>query len=210
MSKERQLWLFERACGSSVSSWESRGDRVICTDFAASGRPYHRAPGNDVTLFKARLSDPTDDIDALKRAVNEEDATVSFHSGPRPTGPARKGCFLTESCCEEVGLSDDCFELTALRRYRGRVLAIRPGGAAETRHDYALAPVLLRALDRDRRKRDLLRLYYTHILPCALLATLGLNEAAHRRYANMMLRLCEQLAPEHVPMVQRISAGRDL
>lgn len=308
MSKERQLWLFNRVCGSSVSSWESTGDRVICTDFAAGGKPESRghlfledkafvvAPGSamadgknigarcelditytdadglkpalecefrydflehqqvrvlaegvkvgefqitqryqgydlgqafkgdsqrmigvrelevvltlkgkDVTLVKARLSDPTEDIGRLKRVVNAEDAMMSFHSGARPAAPARKDCFLTEACCAEVGLPDDCFELTVLRRYRDHVLAVRPGGAAEIRVYYALAPVLLRALGHEQRKRDLLRLYFTHILPCAVLATCGLNGAAHSRYVAMMVRLCERLAPAYLPLVRQVS-----
>lgn len=309
MSRERQLWLFNRVCGSSVSTWESTGDRVICTDFAAGGKPESKghlfledkafviAPGSakvdgedigakcelditytdadgltpalecefrysflehqpvrvladgvkvgefqiiqryqrydlgqafkgdgqrmigvreleviltlkgkDVTLVKARLSDPTEDIGRLKRVVNAEDAMMSFHSGERRRAtPERKGCFLTEACCAEVGLADDCFELAALRRYRDRVLARRPGGAAEIGLYYALAPVLLRALGHEQRKRDLLRLYFTHILPCAVLAACGLNGAAHRRYVSMMVCLCERLAPAYLPLVRRVS-----
>lgn len=306
MSRERQLWLYERACHSSVSSWVSTGGRVICTDFIAAGKTESKghlfledrvfviAPGNavvdgrnigakcelditftaadglnpvlvcefryadlehqlvrvlaegakvgefqvtdryqsydlgpafgwdskrmmavreleviltfhgkDVTLFKAQLSDPTDDIDALKLAVNSEDAIISFHAGQQPTSPApaRKGCFLTEACCAEVGLADDCFELTALRRYRDHVLAASPGGAAEIRLYYALAPILLHALRREPSQRDLLRLYFTHILPCAVLATCGLNGAAHSRYVDMMVRLCERLAPACLPLM---------
>jgi len=308
MSKERQLWLFNRVCGSSVSSWQSTGDRVICTDFAAGGKPeskghlfledkafvimpgsatvdgknigakcelditytaadglnpvlecefrydflehqpvrvladgvavgefritnryqsYDLGPafkwdsqrmigvreleviltlkGKDVTLVKARLSDPTVDIGAMKRAVNEEDAMMSVHSGARPATPARKGCFLTETCCAEVGLPDDCFELTALRRYRDRVLAERPGGTAEISLYYALAPVIVRALRHEQSHFDLLRLYFTHILPCATLAACGLNGAAHRRYVDMMVRLCERLAPAYLPLVRQVS-----
>jgi hypothetical protein len=310
MAKERQLWLYERACHSSVSSWVSTGGRVICTDFIAAGKteskghlfledrafviaPGHavvdgrnigakcelditftvadglnpvlvcefryadleRQPvrvladgakvgefqvtdryqsydlgpafgwdskrmtavrelevilafqGKDVTLFKARLSDPTGDIDALKQAVNSEDAIISFYAGQNPTAPApaRKGCFLTEACCAEVGLADDCFELTALRRYRDHVLAASPGGAAEIRLYYALAPALLGALQAEPSKRHLLRLYYTHILPCAVLAAFGLHGAVHRRYADMMVSLCDRWAPDYLRLVQRVS-----
>jgi hypothetical protein len=161
--------------------------------------------GKTLTLLKARISDPAGHISAMIREVAEQDGLASLSSGNPAAGKGKKSCFLTTACCAEVGLADDCFELTALRRYRDRVLAVSPGGAAEIELYYALAPVLLSGLQRKPSKRDLLRLYYTHILPCALLAMCGLNGAAHRRYVDMMVRLCGRLAPAYLPLVQGVS-----
>ena len=161
--------------------------------------------GKTATLLKARISDPAGHISAAIREVAELDGLASLSSGNPAAGRGKKNCFLTTACCVEVGLADDCFELTALRRYRDRVLARRPGGAAEIELYYALAPVLLRALAPEPRKRDLLRLYFTHILPCAVLAACGLNGAAHRRYVDMMVRLCERRAPAYLPLVRQVS-----
>jgi hypothetical protein len=60
-----------------------------------------------------------------------------------------EGCFITTACCETLGLSDDCFELRTLRRYRDTVLAKRPGGGYRTY--YQPAPILAR-LPRRRRE----------------------------------------------------------
>lgn len=316
MSKERQRWLFARACEASVSSWEGGGDWIVCTGFAGGGTPAAKghlfladsaitagaiaaapgktikdaaaaagalcelditytdsagvqpvlvceflrpdlakqqlrvladglivarftptakvetfalapafggdgrrmaalrelevvlvAGGKKVTLLKARVSALKDGISAMIREVNDQDALASLSSGNPASRRPEKSCFLTEACCAAVGLPDDCFELTALRRYRDRVLAPSPGGAAEIGLYYALAPVLLPALRRERGGRTLLRLYFTHILPCALLATLGLNGAVHRRYRDMMVRLCARLAPAWLPLVQRSTAS---
>lgn len=307
MSKERQRWLFARACEASVSSWGGVGDWIVCTGFVGDGTPASKghvflsdkalvsglgktiksgneagavcelditytesagvrpvlvceflraglaqqqvrvlangavvarftptAPiqtfelgpafgsdgkrmaavrelevilssgGKDVTLLKARISDPAGHISAAIREVTEQDGLASLSSGNPAAGRGKKSCFLTEACCAEVGLADDCFELTALRRYRDRVLARRPSGAAEIGLYYALAPVLLRALGHEPRKRDLLRLYFTHILPCAVFAACGLNGTAHRRYVAMMVRLCERLAPAYLPLVRQV------
>jgi len=309
MSKERQRWLFARACEASVSTWSGIGDWIVCTGFVGDGTPAGKghiflsdqalvsglgktiksgneagaicelditytesagvlpvlvceflrtdlpnqqvrvladgavvarftptAPiqtfelgpafgsdrtrmaavrelkvifssgGKDVTLLEARISDPSGHISAMIREVAEQDGLASLSSGNPAAGRGKKTCFLTSACCAEVGLADDCFELTALRRYRDRVLAVSPGGAAEIELYYALAPVLLRALRRERSKRALLRLYFTHILPCAVFATLGLHEATHRRYVDMMVRLCGRLAPAYLPLVQRVSS----
>lgn len=310
MSKERQRWLFARACDSSVSTWEGGGDWVLCTGFAGDGTPagkghlfladraiaagpgktikdastagavceldityvesagvrpvlvceflgadlakqqiriladgadvarftptakverYELAPafggdgrrmaalrnieviltigGKSVTLLKARVSDLRAGISTMIRAVNDQDALAALAAPAPGSRRPEKSCFLTEACCAMVGLPDDCFELTALRRYRDRVLAPSPGGAAEVGLYYALAPVLLPVLRRERDGRTLLRLYFTHILPCALLATLGLNGAVHRRYRDMLVRLCARLAPAWLPLVQRATAS---
>jgi hypothetical protein len=98
----------------------------------------------------------------------------------------KQDCFLTTACCELIGLADDCFELRTLRRYRDEVLATSPGGRDDIERYYALAPAILASMRRNKRERELLRLYFTHILPSALLSYLGLNRAARRLYTHMM------------------------
>jgi hypothetical protein len=101
---------------------------------------------------------------------------------PQPSG----GCFITTACCQIVGLSDDCFELRMLRRYRDRVLSRTPDGQRDVERYYATAPAILDSMRGERRERELLTLYFTHILPSALLASLGFDRAARRLYTHMM------------------------
>ncbi len=58
---------------------------------------------------------------ALDWAVQRKDELAKSFDEDKCTPPAQ-GCFLTTACCEVLGLSDDCFELRTLRRYRDRVL----------------------------------------------------------------------------------------
>ena len=58
---------------------------------------------------------------ALDWAVQRKDELAKSFDEKKCTPPAQ-GCFLTTACCEVLGLSDDCFELRTLRRYRDRVL----------------------------------------------------------------------------------------
>jgi hypothetical protein len=118
--------------------------------------------------------------------------------GMRPTtayvpqqGTSQPGnCFLTTACCELVGLPDDCFELSVLRRDRDTVLPALPGGRAEAALYYALAPAILSGLHGRGRGRRLLPLYFTHILPCVAMAWLGFGDLTRRRYRDMLVRLC--------------------
>jgi hypothetical protein len=106
-----------------------------------------------------------------------------------------KGCFLTASCCGLVGLADDCFELSTLRRYRDEVLAEMPNGRRDIRFYYVLAPAILDSIRRHGHERELLVVYFTHVLPSAVLAWLGLNRSARWHYRRMMQMLCRRHSP---------------
>ena len=107
-----------------------------------------------------------------------------------------EGCFISTACCEVLGLGDDCFELSALRRYRDEVLAERQGGAAAIALYYQLAPLILARLPQDARKERLSKVYARYILPAALAAQLGRNTQAYRLYARMLEDLACEFAPE--------------
>ncbi|MEI9905996.1 MAG: CFI-box-CTERM domain-containing protein [Asticcacaulis sp.] len=95
---------------------------------------------------------------------------------------------------ETLGLSDDCWELHTLRRFRDGPLAQTPQGRALTTRYYAHAPRLVAGINRRAdAARVWLRAYWTHILPCAVLASLSLHGAAVSHYTGLFARL-ERLA----------------
>jgi hypothetical protein len=96
-------------------------------------------------------------------------------------------CFLTTACCNVVGLADDCWELATLRRFRDGWMSTFPAGRADVARYYAEAPAVAERLSStlDGRRR-LLGLYWRVIVPCALMARLGLNAGAYRLYRRMM------------------------
>ena len=53
------------------------------------------------------------------------------------------GCYLTSACVEAMQKSDDCFELTTLRRFRDEWLANQPGGKEEIEEYYRIAPEIV-------------------------------------------------------------------
>lgn len=99
-------------------------------------------------------------------------------------------CFLTTAACSVVGLSDDCWELTQLRRFRDGFMAGFAEGRADIERYYRNAPAVAERLMASATGRArLLKLYWTVIMPCAVMARLGLNRAAYRRYRTMMVDL---------------------
>ena len=98
-------------------------------------------------------------------------------------------CFMTTACCLEIGLSDNCFELTTMRRFRDEGLAHMPGGWNEIARYYESAPKILKEMRRLGDSHRLISFYMTHILPSAILAHLGFYRFTHALYADLMRRL---------------------
>lgn len=135
----------------------------------------------------------------LRKALDwasERQGTLAASYESKACTPPAEGCFLTTACCEVLGLTDDCFELQALRRYRDQVLASMPGGSEAIAVYYRVAPSILERLPKEQRVRRLLALYARFILPSAIAAWLGCNRLAYRLYARMMRDLTRDFAPE--------------
>lgn len=139
------------------------------------------------------------DCETLRKALDwasERQAALAEQYAEEKCIPP-EGCFITTACCEVLGLDDNCFELRALRRYRDRVLAERPGGAAAIALYYELAPLILARLPDAARRPLLLSVYARYILPSALATQLGLDALAYRLYVRMLEGLARNFVPEH-------------
>jgi hypothetical protein len=128
--------------------------------------------------------------------ASERKEALAALAGEDKCTPPEGGCFITTACCETLGLGDDCFELSALRRYRDEVLARQPGGTAAIACYYQLAPLILARLPQAARRERLSGVYARYILPAALAARLGRNALAYRLYARMLESLAVEFAPE--------------
>jgi hypothetical protein len=137
---------------------------------------------------------------ALDWAREKKDALARSFDAKECTPPPQ-GCFMTTACCGILGLGDDCFELTALRRYRDRVLVARPDGGAAVAAYYAIAPTVLARLAATDPSPRLMSTYARFILPSAIAARLGLNRLAYRLYRRMMRELTHEFAPELLPLL---------
>ncbi len=100
------------------------------------------------------------------------------------------GCFFTTAASLTLGLGDDCWELRTLRRLRDGPLSQTADGRALTARYYLEAPHLVAAIDRRADAATVwLRSYWSHVLPCAVLAHLGLNRAAVAHYSRLFAKL---------------------
>jgi hypothetical protein len=139
------------------------------------------------------------DCESLRKALDwaaQRQTELATEYADQKCTPPEGACFITTTTCEVLGLDEDCFELTALRRYRDNVLAERPGGLREIARYYEIAPLILARLPERTRQARLLTLYWRVILPAAIAAHLGLDALAYRLYRRMVDRLTRELAPE--------------
>lgn len=104
------------------------------------------------------------------------------------------GCFLTSACVEAMGLADDCYELTVLRRFRDTYLQSRAEGGALIRKYYEAAPEIVRKI---KRKSDCgaiwQEIYREMVQPCVLLIEKGRYEEALEYYKNKTERLMREM-----------------
>lgn len=153
--------------------------------------------GTEYTVFEAPLDGTAEALAAMKVVPDHNYHVRGIGRPPPGQSSSQPGpCYLTTACCGLVGLDDDCFELTALRAFRDRVMAPTERGRREIARYYEIAPLILAEMRRRGEERRLLGLYFTHILPAAVLARLGFTRPPWRLYAGMTRRLMARYLPE--------------
>ena len=87
-------------------------------------------------------------IDDFTETDTESKARHDADDGKYDPPEEKSGCFITTACVAAAGLSDNCHELTILRRFRDTYVASLPDGSALISDYYTTAPQILRAIDR--------------------------------------------------------------
>ncbi|HZP09899.1 CFI-box-CTERM domain-containing protein [Methyloceanibacter sp.] len=191
----------EPLCGNCTDIFDNKVSIVLPLATA----PLFRESANMQILVK--MGDKEEchlklDCESLRKALDwaaQRQSELAAQYDEQKCTPPESGCFITTAACEVLGLDDDCFELTILRRYRDEVLAKRPGGEVEIARYYAIAPLILARMPESTRRARLLGLYARFILPAALAAHFGLNALAYRLYRRMVAGLARDFAPELKP-----------
>jgi len=95
-------------------------------------------------------------------------------------------CFFTTAAVGTVGLSDDCWELQTLRAFRDGALAGTEAGRSLIVRYYDEAPRLVAGINARADARDVwLHAYRSYVLPCAVMAKMGLHDRAIRHYVRL-------------------------
>lgn len=174
---------FEPAIETTIHQALMR-DEGFSAKLIAGGKVYS-AVEPDTTKYVALIATLADAMDEARR-MDAETQCTAVDDGLQ----SFDDCFLTSACCAVLGLTDDCWELATLRRFRDGYMQGFAEGRADIGRYYAEAPAIAQGLVSSAEgRRRLLGLYWRTILPAVVLARLGLNRTAHAVYRRMMLDL---------------------
>ena len=182
-------WLMERveAWFRDQKGWKLRASRnnlrdrtkitvaiflipTACRCAPVIGRAFSEALREEWT---ARFPESTFEL------TTYEELTAGFKKNPL--------CFVTTAVCEFLGEPNDGPMLTDFRSFRDGYLRQQPGGEAEIREYYDVAPGIVMRIDCcEDRTRIYPELYRRYLKPCREALKAGDNARCHAVYRQMM------------------------
>lgn len=109
-----------------------------------------------------------------------------------------RACYITTAICEKDGLPDDCEILQTFRAFRDGYVAAHPSGPDLVREYYADAPDMLRLLDADVARNQVLeQLRDDYLMPAYHCIKRGENAAALAIYITMVASLKHYVGFNH-------------
>ena len=108
------------------------------------------------------------------------------------SGGFKKGifCYITTAVCRSLDKPDDCYELTALRRYRDDYLLMSDGGRELVEEYYNIAPTIVKRINREKNPGEIYRgIWQEYLRPCIRLIEENRNEECREVYSRMVRRL---------------------
>ena len=107
------------------------------------------------------------------------------------------GCYITSAVCSAMNRADDCYELSAFRKFRDDYLLEQPDGDGLIREYYETAPKIVKAIDEsDDAEQIYCQIWEHYLLPCLEEIEAGENEACKKRYAEMVRELEQEFLTE--------------
>ena len=107
-------------------------------------------------------------------------------------GGFKKGifCYITTAVCRSLDKPDDCYELTALRRYRDDYLLMSDGGRELVEEYYNIAPTIVKRINREKNPGEIYRgIWQEYLRPCIRLIEENRNEECREVYSRMVRKL---------------------
>ena len=112
-------------------------------------------------------------------------------------GFRKKLCFITTAVCRRQGKGDDCYELTAFRRFRDRELLPTAEGAALVEEYYRLAPAIVTTVELCADSAAVYDgIYRDYLLPCLRLLERGDSAGCRDKYVEMVRYLERTFLPQ--------------
>ena len=99
----------------------------------------------------------------------------------------KEACFITTAICNSFGKSDDCFELTAFRKFRDTWLVAQPDGKTLIAEYYAIAPRIVENINHlVNAKKIYETIWQKYLAPCLKFIERGDNLSCKQKYIEMV------------------------
>lgn len=140
-----------------------------------------------VYIESTLLIEKTYNLDGFAKDYNKSLKILNYEKNRKESKQCEPGCFISTAVCEHIGLTDDCWELRSLRKYRDEVLSHEEEGSVLIERYYAAAPSIVAAIQASKHSKKILNsLYWRYILPCSVLVRLKLYSQSKKRYKRMI------------------------
>lgn len=112
-------------------------------------------------------------------------------------GFQKKLCYITSAVCRVQGKADDCYELTAFRRFRDQVMLASENGRALVEEYYRLAPAIVTSVGLCQDEAAVYSsVYQDYLLPCLTLLEQGDNTGCRDKYVEMVRYMEKAYLPQ--------------
>lgn len=112
-------------------------------------------------------------------------------------GFQKKLCYITSAVCRTQGKADDCYELTAFRRFRDQVMLQSENGRALVEEYYRLAPAIVTTVALCQDEAAVYdSVYRDYLLPCLTLLESGDNTGCRDKYVEMVRHMEKTYLPQ--------------
>ena len=112
-------------------------------------------------------------------------------------GFRKRLCYITGAVCRTQGKPDDCYELTAFRRFRDQVLLRSEEGRALVEEYYRLAPAIVTSVGLCQDEAAVYdSVYQNYLLPCLTLLEQGDNTGCRDKYVEMVRYMEKTYLPQ--------------
>ena len=125
----------------------------------------------------------------IERAALEQEHRYRTGQDTRSDGP----CFITTAVCDSFGKEDDCYELTAFRKFRDKWLINQSDGKSLIDEYYNIAPKIVEKINALSNSAEIYKnIWRDYLSTCLKFIETGDNQQCKKVYTRMVTTLKEK------------------
>jgi hypothetical protein len=124
----------------------------------------------------------------LSITIHGRDGKIQRTVRPQETSD-KDGCFITTACVKYYGLSNNCYQLETLRKFRDTYLLNSSKNRVLVKQYYSIAPSIVKLIESDKNKRIFFRDIFNKINEACAAIENNEPEKAKIVYKSTVMRL---------------------